>query len=646
MGDFKYVEPFTYLKKDRETDRLRRYYSVKNSPRKLLLLPGRSNSSLEYLRFMRELYRVLQDAYPQSPFHGAGFASPGISDDWTKLTSIQGVMPDPAGTPPYDVTELMKDKFEQSKNPTHVAYALGNLEFGGERTRRPFELLKSTRDFIDIVVSLLINRGEPGSIPVKESVSTGLPGMDKDIPMKKAWGDKWCNAKWAEKVLTHVWKGDLSGLYESEDVLLAYTQGYRTQPDRLIKVGEKTVPKERLVYDWMGDWTKADRTLPMDWLSKHAEGADEATMLSMLASFFCCRSRQISISPYRATFPLRLLAHSMHSYMAASWKWLLYHPDISALNTKLTGARHVRLVDVENHDQSINEYILNAFLKRTESLFIPEIAKLMRLMYHAPSLVRNDHRFESGASWRGNPFDEETYRAIFVNPSGDPNTSNLAKLAGIIYGTYVFYMKGLVSADPTSITALWNGAFDYGFFNSGDNLLFYDKRPQSFLEEDGWDRDLYFAQLAVSPAFLGFVPIQDSPGGRVTFTMNMQSFIMNFFLADKGIESPDRRFWAYGWFERKEAYQANPSLKEVDALIQITARRTLGVSIDTLADAAYRSPTNTQGLNAAEVDFVTNPDTIYYKYSTKDIREELIQQYFLTYRPERTSELWRFLKGD
>jgi len=37
---------------------------------------------------MRELYRVLQDAYPQSLFHGAGFASPGISDDWTKLTSI------------------------------------------------------------------------------------------------------------------------------------------------------------------------------------------------------------------------------------------------------------------------------------------------------------------------------------------------------------------------------------------------------------------------------------------------------------------------------------------------------------------------------------------------------------------------------
>lgn len=644
MSD-KYVEPFTYLRKDRETDRLRRYYSVPATPRKLMLLPGRSNSSVEYLRFVSALRKRLEEVFPQSTAYAAGFKMPGISDDWTKMSSIQGIMPTPAGTPPYDVTLLMKERFESSKNPLHQAYALGGLRMDGESTSRPFELLPSTKALVKLITKMIIGKGEPGSIPVKESVSTGLPGMDKDLVMKKKWGDQWCDPAWASSILKLVKQGNLRRLYDTHDVMLAYTQGYRTQPDRLVEEKGKMVPKERLVYDWMGNWVTADRSLPVDWLIKHSEGASESAVRTAIADMFCCRSRHISISPYRATFPLRLVAHSVHNYMMMMWRWLFYHPDPTSLNNKLAGVKHIRLVDVENHDQSINQYILQCLIERLGELFSPEVVKLIQLMYHAPSLVRNDHRFESGASWRGNPFDEDLFKAVFVNPSGDPGTANLAKLPAIIYAVYLFIKAGKIRADESDITKLLNGTFDYGFFDTGDNLLFYDRDEASFLREEKWDSPLYFAKFSPSPSFLGFVPIQDTPGGRVTFTMNLQSFILNFFFADKGVESPDRRYWAFGWFERKEAYRLNPALKEMDKEVQDVARRTLSVSIDSLAEVAFHSPTQLKGLNAAEVEFITNQDVIYYKYGSEDIRPELLERYFLTYHQTRTSELWKVIAG-
>jgi len=646
MADFKYVDPFAYLKKDRENDRLRRYYTIRNMPRKLLLLPGRSNSSSDYLRFMRELNKRLDEAFPQSTHNGAGYTIPGVAEDWTRMTSIQGIMPNPAGTPPYDSTIAMRERFEGSQNQNHVAYALGSLHERGEHLAGPFSLLPSTKRMIDTVVDLLVGRAEPGSIPVKETVSTGLPGMDKDLPMKKKWGDNWCDPKWAQDTLAYVVKGHLKQLYEKKDIMLAYAQGYRTQPDRLVKKEGRLVPRERLVYDWMGQWTTADRALPTKWLETHSEGSTKQNVDEFVKGFYCCRSRQISQAPYRATFPVRLIAHSVYNHMATAWPWTIEHRSITSLNAKIAGARSIRLVDVDNHDQSINKYILESFIRRLGELFHGDVVALIQLMYHAPSLVRNDYRFEAGASWRGNPFDPDSFQAWYVNPSGDPNTSNLAKVAGIVYAIYVFacHIDGPIAKEW--MTSLLLGTLDYGFLNAGDNLLFYDKRESSFLDREDWADCLYFAQLSTSPSFLGMVPIQDAKGAKVTFMANIQSFIYNFFLADKGIESPDRRYWAFGWFERKESYQTNPMLKDADAIVQNVARSTLGVTIDDLAEENYRTPLNVTGLNAAEVEFIANPDVVYYKYRNTDIRDELLQQYFLTYHPNRTAELWRYIKGE
>jgi len=326
--------------------------------------------------------------------------------------------------------------------------------------------------------------------------------------------------------------------------------------------------------------------------------------------------------------------------MYERYGFLLHHTGIQSLRLKLKDALITRIIDVKNHDWAIPGEIYEGFLEACSDFLQPWMVELTDLSFRAPALLRNDYRHGKGVRWEANPLSRSSFRAWRLNPSGDPWTSVMAKIAGIVYGTFLFWINGDVVTD-TDIEAMWKGQKPFGFLDAGDNLTFFDKRPHSWMYNNDWTAGLYFALLEDAETMIGAVPVGGG-GVPLDFWPNPMSWVKGFFLADKGVDHPERRYAAYGYLHgSNEYYGAYPYYSELKEIADRAGEVVFGRTVTAMFESVYREPPSigSRKLNWAETRVLMEPDYYIWGAVDEDVRDSIAEEFFLMYTPDDYAEL-------
>jgi hypothetical protein len=424
------------------------------------------------------------------------------------------------------------------------------------------------------------------------------------------------------KIMKLMMDGKFEALYADYRILIAYILGYRVQPDRIKGVGEHAVPaKIRTVDDWNGHLTQQDRNI--------------GDTFSAMPGFFRGRSRQISQSPAMFTLPIRAHSRRVEHAMMAKGKSMFKFTSRADLARALAPYTSYKMIDFPNHDQLIPPEVRDIMVDWFREHISEPIGEMLGLMYRAPMFVKNDYEFKSGAKWRGNPFDRSTFTANYVNTSGIPTTSLLAKLAAIVLLVIGFNRAGKLSLDQ--IPALFRHELDYAFFAVGDNVIIAWRSPVTARDIDDGLEAIIYSDPEPADTFMGWVPVGDIPP---VWYPNPVSYILRWLQHDKDLSHPHRRFWAYGWFLRKDMYFEHPVIRDIDTYLQKTVKKHFGYSIDEIARAHYVTPTSTLAQNVADVRFLLDPASIFYAIEPEDVTPDILQDYYVTVTPERAERIF------
>jgi hypothetical protein len=414
-------------------------------------------------------------------------------------------------------------------------------------------------------------------------------------------------------------RGDMRSLASDYDMYFTYFTGRRYQPDR--------PEKKRLVLDWNGKWVHADKELP------------DVVEPSRRRSFFkACRSRKINASPFEATYPLRILAKMIEAHIDSRHAFTFYHTGAPDLDRKTKGRGSIIAVDVDNHDVNMPPQLRDIYIARAAVVFGRFFGSLLLATFRMPQLIHNDYRGGEGVKLEGNPLDLNDFRADYVNPSGHPHTSLLAKYAGAFFAYDALVRLDLVNDTRDALRRLLNGELDVAFLNAGDNVVFLG--AGTLLGKI--QASAPYCRFSHSETFQGSVAVKTS-AGEVRWVPNIMSYFLNFFTPGRPIGHPQRGHWANGWLERSKVYSASPVYETAKLLANRVTREVLSVAIDDLAETR-KSAGVVIGRSLVDSEFMIDPDIIYYKTRVEDISRDIFEQFYFVIEPKHYYKMYQRLK--
>jgi hypothetical protein len=585
------------------------YIKRRTFPSPYEILPGVYSQTSLAQELNYKLYMALNTGLPASKAVGALLSYPGVPDEWSRLLNVMGVAHNPEGVPPFSTKGYHA---ALSRTSSHLGASLES-KLDGEGKRRAKWLAKA-----------MVQRARLLPLHIKRMVVTGVPEMSTGIDIKHGIIEKW--HKNYEEYARLILSGKLYELADKFDVYFAYFTGRRYQPDKVDISSGVAKGKDRVVLDWQGNWVTADKTLP-----DMVEGG-------LYRDFFLsCRSRKISASPLGATYPLRAVAKEIEGHFDSAYEYTFYHTGVEALTRKTQGREGIYMLDVDNHDVNMPPELRDLLCDACEEVFGAFYAELLRMTFRMPQLIRNDYRGGEGVKLQGNPFDRSSFTADYVNPSGHPLTSILAKFAGAFYAYDGLVRSGAVPDTEQAMFELLRGERDVAFLNAGDNLtmLGHKAGPEKLGENSP-----YCAYSGTS-TFQGSVAMA-TPNGSISWVPNIASYAINFFVPGRPIGHPQRGHWANGWIERASVYAAAPSFPTAKEIVNNVTREVLGTSIDDYAELR-RSYTKVVGKSAVDSEFLLDPDIIYYKRHAEDISQEVIDQVYFVVEPRFYQPMHEYL---
>lgn len=589
---------------------LNSYISRAATPSPYEVLPGLYSQTALAMELNHKLYQALQSELPPSAEKGALLAYPGVPGEWSRLYNIMGVAHTPEGVPPFSTKG-----YHQALARTAAAAAsiAGSLDVEGRKRAK-------------WLASRMVNRARLLPLHIKRMVVTGIPHMTADIDTKhkiiSMWHDNF--AEFSKLIM----EGRMYELASRFEIYFCYFTGRRYQPDKVDISSGVGKGKERVVLDWNGNWVIADKTLP-----------DIVEPSPYRKLFLCCRSRKISASPLGSTYPLRIVAKEMETHFDHTYAFTFYHTGAEALTRKTEGRRGIYMLDVDNHDVNMPVDIRDIFCDEIATKFGAFYGRLTRLTLRMPQLIKNDYRGGRGTKLQGDPFDTSSFRADYVNPSGHPTTSVLAKFAGAFFAYDGLVRSGLVPDTEDGLDRLLRGELAVAFLNAGDNLAVVG-------DGDDYSRlaaNSPYCNYSTTSTFQGLVALA-TPTGAVRWVPNIASYANNFFTPGRPIGHPQRGYWANGWLERGSVYAAAPSYVTARDTVDAVTREVLGMPLSEYAESR-RSLRSVVGVSAVDSEFLLDPDIIYYKRHPEDISDKVVEQVFFIVEPRHYERMHNYLLG-
>lgn len=545
------------------------------------ILVGLPANDPRYMDSMPALAAALESV-PRDELKGGAYAENGNHDGFERLFNIQGVPALPLGEPPYDAPSHLG-----SKAPSAQSLAL-----------------------FSVVCGLLAPPAVKGySASINKHASIGAPSRSKDPDDKIRMALTWCDN--AEAIVRNVAAGRLRQLRSQYSLVWVFTVGSRHQPD--------PPKRQREVLSYDGGWVMTDITPPEPWA-----GHDPRWRR--------CRNRVINVAPMSA-FALRALARSWKKHMDAVAPFSFVHTHAAALSARLASYPTVRFFDVSNHDWNIPWELVTIFATELARKVGSVWSALLLMTMRQPQLLRPDRPKGRGSRVEGDPFDILSFRARYVNPSGMPPTSELARLAGVVYAIDGIARVGGISGDEASVVALLRGENpNWCILNAGDNLAIGGPSDQAV--EDAM-ASVDYVTIGPAGSFLGLVPFRDRAGRGLSFEPSITSYVYNLVMPGRSASDPQRGDPLIGAGPRRAYYAGARAFKQVDDLLCTVIGDYWGVD--------YRRQTNPTGprfmIDRVRQILEENPDSIYYKLDKDEIPKPLLDELFITIPPDRMQRL-------
>jgi len=576
---------------------LNNYISRKTLPSPYEILPGVYSTSIAAQELLAKLCDRLSAELPPSGATGSLLRQPGVPDEWTKLLSMMGVPHDPEGVPPFSTAGYR--------------VALTAVKTGARRLA--LSLTARSTERARWLAERMIARSPLAPVHIKKEVTVGIPTMSADLMVKHGIVAMW-HESWRD--IAHlIINARLRELADRYGIVLCYFVGRRYQPDKVQWApGRAAVGKDRVVMDWTGAWLTADKGLP-----------DVVEPSRYRERFLCCRSRKINASPLAATYPLRPIAKEIEHHLHFDMPFLFHHTGVEDIAGKIGNATSVYMLDVDNHDVNMPPALRDIFVSSITRVFGGFIGLLSTLTFRMPQLIKNDYRGGEGVKLDGDPFDVGTFTADYVNPSGHPFTSLLAKYAGAFYVLDALCESHEIPDNEEGWRDFCNGVLPIKALVAGDNVVIAGHSGLDALQAHS-----QYALYSPTETFLGLVAVRS--GASLTWQPNICSYVINFFTPGRPIGNKQRGDWAAGWLERASVYSRSINYETAHRIVNSTTREVLGYEMDAYA-ALRRSRAVVVGRSAVDANFMLDQDVIYYKYDVDDISRELVETYFLTIDP-------------
>lgn len=540
-------------------------------PHQMLL--GFPISGIEYRTAVPQLYAELQHI-PVDELSGAVYTGIGNFEGFKRLGALQGVGALPRGEMPYDATGR-----QAYPNPS----------------ARHMEVSR-------IVAELLVPDAiHARSQTVNRYSSTGLPWRKTDWITKLKAISNW--REHGAEIVALTANDRLEETAKRFNTVRVLTGGVRFQPD--------LPSKKRVVLD-DGEWIETDTTPPEPWASDRGLPAG--------FSWRRCRVRVINVASF-ADFPTRLFASSMKKHMENRFVYATVHKSRAAIAYKLNEGRlpFIYFVDVSNHDQNIPSPCLDQLIDVIATKLGPGWALLVACALRQAQLVRSGYPGRRGARLIGNPFSLDGFRARYVNPSGIPFTSEIARWAGLLYAAWIAVDAGWVQPTKASVAAFFAGENDViKVLNAGDNLaIVCAEDPRQAVAACP-------VPIDQAGTFLGYAPFA-APGGGVTLEPSITSYVYNLFMPGRSASDPQRGDPQLGSAAREQYYSAARGYGRVAPLVHAVIRDCMGVD--------YPGPAlQNEALGSSDVVglFLDNIDRIHYSVDKDDLPRDVLDRYFIS----------------
>lgn len=584
-------------------DGLNLYITRKNVPNAYEVLPGLRTTSAMYHQWCAGLHDALTSEFPASKKDGAVLESPGIGESWGRLYNLMGVPHNPEGVPPFSTAGYHEA----------LARATGKKADAISSILEPETVVRARR------IAKLLVPDDPFLAPlrpvhIKRAVVTGIPAMTSDMEEKyaevKEWHDEW------PRICDLIESGDLRTLARDHLIYFLYFVGRRYQADMVKIVDGVPSGKARPVLDFHGKWVVADKTAP-DWMER-GRFSDR---------FLRCRSRKINASPLAATYPLRAVAAVIEHHIDTNYVFTHYHTGPASLASKMEGQRDLFMVDVDNHDVNMPPQLRDIFCDAVTRSFGSTLGEIFRMTMRMPQLVRNDYEGQSGVKMEGDPYDKSTFVADYVNPSGHPGTSLLAKYAGDVFGYDALVRMGLVEDTDEGARAWLQGRAKVKTLNAGDNMTFAGV-PGGM---EALQASSPYCRYSDSYSFQGNVAIR-TPNGGVMWKANPITLVENFTNPGRPIGHQQRGDWANGWIQRDVVYADTPAFTGIKRIVNDVTDNTFGMDLDSMAEL-HRSRSEVVGVSLVDAQFALNPDIIYHRVHAEDVSKHVFEQHYFTIDP-------------
>lgn len=543
----------------------------------------------------------LQSLQPQIDSHG--FAGPNaIIGDFQSLRNRSGFYMNPISVPMMSNTFLAKD----------LDLATGFLS---ERDERIFRALHSYM-FRTVV---------PASMPIRKTASSGSPYFTSALDEKKIALAVF--NEHAPDILARFGSGDLEGLYDDYAIFMATYMGVRTQPDSVKVENGHATPKPREAND--GEFSrsggKSGRRQPADKTIRNPDG-------SVVDGIFAMRRRSVYAYPAMYNYFITQFFTPLRAFYLSDAEYTYKHRDPESISEKLRAFESVKGYDVKQFDQSIQPWLLDAFVDGFNGFIKEEVLFFLRSILRQPIYVphpevinasgheKAPHRFNP---FLGDPFDLSSFNLDVGLPSGVGPNPDMGKFF-MTFAYLCLFDRHFHDVLEVGVQTILRGRHErYALLDMGDDAVLAVNDDSFWATAERVLREKYYVRIEAEHgiSFLGNVLYKDQ-GGILRATSNVITFVRNRLCPEHGVQHWSRRAYAgTGWFEGKKHYSTAPMFGEVLTVWDDLWRKHFGEGMDVRFYAAREAERhrNVPSLSEADRAVLENPDKLYYRYSIEEI---------------------------
>lgn len=565
---------------------------------------GITADSSDFVRYQIALADTLSDAVGVD-VQEDGFGGPSaVIASFQSLRNRAGAYMDPASVPMVSNRSLAE--------PEQLNLASGFLS---ERDERIFTALHH----------YMFRTIERAPMAIRKSASSGMPYFTSSLVEKKK-ALMVFNSN-AQDILARFGQKDLKGLYDDYGLFFSSYIGVRTQPDsvRMDKGVAKAKPRE--VNDELYART-AGRSGNRFNADKSVYTRDGGT----IDGIFAMRRRSVYAYPAMYNYFITQFFAPLRQYYLHDAEYCFKHRSPETIVEKLNGYETIRGYDVKQFDQSVQPWLIDAFVDKFSGFIKEEVLFFLRSVLRQPFYQPHPGvgaKFAFNPCF-GDPFDLDSFTMEVGLPSGIGCNPDMGKFF-MTFAYLCIFDRHFNDVLETGVQKILRGQHDrYSLLDMCDDAVLATNDPSLWQTVDRVLGEQFYFRVEPEDgvSFLGNVLYKDERN-ILRASPNVVTFLRNRLCPEHGVQHWSRnKFAGTGWFEGKKHYSSAPRFGEVWALWDDVHRKFFKEGLDTrfFQMAQEERHRGVPSLEDADRAVLENPDKLYYRYSIEEIHPWVLDQ--------------------